>query len=330
VSLAQSCWRRTIFKKKAASFFIKPGIIMPIITVVGSTNTDLVVKVPRLPLSGETIKGTDFQVFSGGKGANQAVAAARLGAHVNFITKIGNDNFGKRELANLKQNGINTNYVIIDEHHPTGVALIEVDDLGRNRIVVIPGANHHLTPEDIHPIKHVFENSDVVLVQLEIPMTTVGYALAAGAKSNAVVILNPAPAEEIPDEFYSNIAILTPNETEAALLTNLQPEHIGKMADSLLQKGLDKVIITLGERGAYFKDAIESGAVGAFQVKPVDTTAAGDAFNAGLAVAIAEGLSFEDALKFANATAALSVTRMGAQPSLPTRDEVENLLEQKK
>jgi ribokinase len=303
---------------------------MPIITVVGSTNTDLVVKVPRLPLAGETIKGTDFQVFSGGKGANQAVAAARLGAHVNFITKIGSDNFGKRELANLKQNGISTNYVIIDEHHPTGVALIEVDDLGRNRIVVIPGANHQLTPEDIHPIKHVFENSDVVLVQLEIPMSTVGYALAAGAKSNAVVILNPAPAEEIPDAFYFNIAILTPNETEAALLTNMQPAHIDKMADALLKKGLDKVIITLGERGAYFKDAIESGEAGAFRVEPVDTTAAGDAFNAGLAVAIAEGLSFKDALKFANATAALSVTRMGAQPSLPTRDEVETLLKKKK
>lgn len=300
---------------------------MPIITVVGSTNTDLVAQVPRLPLPGETIKGTDFQVFSGGKGANQAVAAARLGASVNFITKIGSDNFGKREFANLKQNGINTNYVIIDEHHPTGVALIEVDDQGRNRIVVIPGANHHLTPEDIHPKRHVIENCDVLLVQLEIPITTVGCAIAAGATSNTVVILNPAPAEEIPDEFYSNIAILTPNETEAALLTNMQLAPIDNMADALLKKGLNKVIITLGERGAYYKDACESGEAGAFHVEPVDTTAAGDAFNAGLAVAIAEGLSFKDALKFANAAAALSVTRMGAQSSLPTRHEVEKLLE---
>lgn len=303
---------------------------MPIITVVGSTNTDLVVKVPRFPATGETIKGTDFQIFSGGKGANQAVAAARLGAQINFITKIGNDNFGKRELANLQQNGINTDYVIIDKHHPSGVALIEVDDPGRNRIVVVPGANQYLTCADIFPIKYMIENSDVVLVQLEIPMATVGYALELGAKSKAIVILNPAPADAIPADFYPNISIITPNETEAALLTNLQPEHVDRIAESLLKKGVNKVIITLGEKGAYFRSETESGEVAAFQVEPVDTTAAGDAFNAGLAVAIAEGLSLKDSVLFANATAALSVTKLGAQSSMPNREQVEKLLEAKK
>ncbi|MCI0493894.1 ribokinase [candidate division KSB1 bacterium] len=303
---------------------------MPIITVIGSTNTDLVVKVPRFPATGETIKGTNFQIFSGGKGANQAVAAARLGAQVNFITKIGNDNFGKRELANLKRNGINTDCVIIDEQHPTGVALIEVDDSGSNRIVVVPGANNHLTCEDIFPIKHVIENSDVVLVQLEIPLATVGYALALGAKSKAVVILNPAPADVIPADFYPNISIITPNETEAALLTKLQPEHVDRIAESFLKKGVNKIIITLGEKGAYFRNETESGEVAAFQVKPVDTTAAGDAFNAGLAVAIAEGLSLKNSILFANATAALSVTTLGAQSSMPNRAQVEKLLETKK
>ncbi|MCU0642734.1 MAG: ribokinase [bacterium] len=303
---------------------------MPIITVIGSTNTDLVAKVPRFPATGETIKGTTFQIFSGGKGANQAVAAARLGAQVNFITKIGNDNFGKRELANLKRNGVNTDCVIIDEQHPTGVALIEVDDSGSNRIVVVPGANHYLTREDIFPIKYRIENSDVVLVQLEIPMATVGYALELGAKSKAVVILNPAPADDIPADFYHNISIITPNETEAALLTKLQPEHVDRIAESLLKKGVNKIVITLGEKGAYFRNATKSGEVAAFQVEPVDTTAAGDAFNAGLAVAIAEGLSLKNSILFANATAALSVTTLGAQSSMPTRAQVERLLETKK
>lgn len=300
---------------------------MAIITVVGSTNTDLVVKTPRLPVPGETIKGSDFQIFSGGKGANQAVAAARLGAEVNFITKIGSDYFGQRELTNLKENRINPNYIIIDNHHPTGVALIEVDDQGRNSIVVVPGANHQLSIEDLQPFQHVFENSDVILVQLEIPLATVGYVLELGAKSKAVVILNPAPAEPIPSEFYSNISIITPNESEAALLTNSHPNHIESIAESFLAKGVNKVILTLGDRGAYFQSAMESGMVAAFHVDPVDTTAAGDAFNAGLAVAIAEGLSFRESILFANAAAALSVKKMGAQPSLPRREEVEKLLE---
>jgi ribokinase len=303
---------------------------MPIITVVGSTNTDLVVKIPRFPATGETIKGTNFQIFSGGKGANQAVAASRLGVQVNFITKIGNDNFGKRELANLKRNRINTDCVIIDEQHPTGVALIEVDDSGSNRIVVVPGANHNLTCEDIFPIKYMIENSDVVLVQLEIPLVTVGYALELGAKSKAVVILNPAPADDIPADFYHNISIITPNETEAALLTKLQPEHVDRIAESLLKKGVNKIIITLGKKGAYFRNETESGEVAAFRVEPVDTTAAGDAFNAGLAVAIAEGLSLKNSILFANATAALSVTKLGAQSSMPNRAQVEKLLETKK
>jgi len=300
---------------------------MPIITVVGSTNTDLVVKTPRLPGTGETVKGTDFQIFSGGKGANQAVAAARLGAEVNFVTKIGRDDFGNKALLNFEREGIRTDFVLIDEHYPSGVALIEVDDTGQNRIVVSTGANHNLTIADIKPIQHAIEDSDVVLVQLEIPIATVGYVLELGADSGSIVILNPAPADRLPVEFFKNISLITPNQTEAALLTGLEAGPYDAISDWLRAKGVATVIITLGEQGAYFKSATDNGTVAGFRVKAIDTTAAGDAFNAGLAVAVAEeGYSIRAAIRFASAAGALAVTKMGAQPSLPTRAEVEKFL----
>jgi ribokinase len=300
---------------------------MPVITVVGSTNTDLVVKTPRLPMVGETVKGTAFQIFSGGKGANQAVAASRLGASVNFITKIGRDNFGQRELDNLKSHGINTDHVIVDNQHPSGVALIEVDFQGNNRIVVAPGANDYLSIEDIQPIKQVIENSDVVLVQLEIPIDTVGYVLEIGARANTTVILNPAPAEKLPAAFFPNISIMTPNETEAAFLTGLDSSRNDLVAESLLAKGVKTVVITLGAKGIYFKSGNDEGEIAGFKVNVIDTTAAGDAFSAGLAVSIAEGASLRNAIMFANAAAALAVTKMGAQPSLPDRIHVQKLLD---
>ena len=299
---------------------------MPIVTVVGSTNTDLVIKIPRLPKTGETVKGTDFQIFPGGKGANQAVAASRLGAEVNFITKIGQDHFGNNALENFQREGIKTDYIIIDDKYPSGVALIEVDDDGQNRIVISPGANGNLKADDITPIKHVIENSDVVLVQMEIPIETVGYVIEVGTASGSIVILNPAPAEKIPAHFFQNIAIITPNETEAALLTDLKPTLYGAICDSLRAKGVPNSIITLGDNGVYFRTDTDRGEVPAFNVKPVDTTAAGDAFNAGLAVAIAEGYSTREAIQFANAAGALSVIRMGAQPSMPKRHDVETFL----
>lgn len=299
---------------------------MPIVTVVGSTNTDLVIKTLRLPDAGETVKGTDFQIFPSGKGANQAVAAARLGAEVNFITKIGHDDFGNQALANFQREGIKTDYILIDENNPSGAAFIEVDQTGQNRIVISPGANGNLTVDDIKPIKHVIENSDVVLLQLEIPLETVGYVMEIGGNSGAIVILNPAPAEKIPIKFFENIAIITPNQTEAASLTGLDAEQYNEIADWLRRKGIDTVIITLGQEGAFYKSGTDRDKVTGFQVKAIDTTAAGDAFNAGLAVAIAEGYSLRDAVYFANAAGALAVTKMGAQPSMPTRVAVEKIL----
>jgi ribokinase len=299
---------------------------MPIVTVVGSTNTDLVIKTPRLPNAGETVKGTGFQFFPGGKGANQAVAAARLGAEVNFITKIGRDDFGNQALANFKHEGIKTDYILVDENNSSGVALIEVDQTGQNRIVISPGANGNLTVDDIKPIKHVIENSDVLLLQLEIPLETVGYVMEIGASAGAIVILNPAPAEKIPIKFYQHISIVTPNQTEATLLTGLESGQYDEIADWLRQKGVNTAIITLGQKGAYYKSTTDRREVPGFQVKAIDTTAAGDAFNAGLAVAIGEGCLLRDAICFANAAGALAVTKMGAQPSMPKRSDVENFL----
>lgn len=299
---------------------------MPIVTIVGSTNTDLVIKAPHLPAIGETVKGNDFQIFPGGKGANQAVAALRLGAEVNFITKIGRDDFGNKALSNFRNEGIKTDYILFDEHRPSGTALIEVDNEGQNRIVISPGANDNLTVDDIKPIKHILENSDVLLVQLEIPIATVRYVMEVGANSGSIVILNPAPADLIPDEFFPNISIITPNQTEAALITGLKSEQYDEISDWLRGKGVDTVIITLGEKGAYFKSENDRGEVAGFKVKAIDTTAAGDAFNAGLAVAIAEGYSIRHAIRFASAAGALAVTKMGAQPSIPTRGDVEKFL----
>ena len=299
---------------------------MPIITVVGSTNTDLVIQTPRFPEAGETIKGTDFKIFPGGKGANQAVAAARLGAEVNFITKIGQDDFGKKALQNFQSEGIKTDYILIDEHHPSGVALIEVDQQGQNCIVISPGANGNLTVEDIKPITHIIENSDVVLLQLEIPLQTVGFVMEIGSNSGSIVILNPAPAEKMPVEYLKNISFITPNQIEAEMLTGLSAPDQDTTFDWLMDKGVETVIITMGEKGAHFKSASDRGEVAGFKMKAVDTTAAGDAFNAGLAVAIAQGFSTREAIRFANAVGALSVTKMGAQPSLPSRVEVEKFL----
>ena len=299
---------------------------MPIVTVVGSTNTDLVIKTPRLPNAGETVKGTGFQIFPGGKGANQAVAAARLGAEVNFITKIGRDDFGNQALANFKREGIKTDYILVDKNNPSGVALIEVDQTGQNRIVISPGANGNLTVDDIKPIKYVIKNSDVILLQLEIPLETVGYITEIGCTSGAIVILNPAPAEKIPLKFYQNISIITPNQTEATSLTGLESGKYDEIGDWLRQKGVDTVIITLGQKGAYYKSATNRGEVSGFTVKAIDTTAAGDAFNAALAVAIGEGSLLQDAIRFANAAGALAVTTMGAQPSMPKRSDVEKFL----
>jgi len=299
---------------------------MAIVTVVGSTNTDLVIMTPRLPGAGETVKGSNFQIFPGGKGANQAVAAVRLGAEVNFITKIGRDDFGKKALENFQKEGIKTDHILVDDHHPSGMALIEVDQQGQNRIVISPGANDNLVIDDIKPIQAIIEKSDVILLQLEIPIATVGYVMEIGARSGSIIILNPAPADQIPIEFFKNISFITPNQTEAALLTGLTTCKNNEISSWLREQGVDTVIITQGEKGAYFNSGFDEGEVAGFKVKAIDTTAAGDAFNAGLGVAIAEGHPIRAAIRFANACGALAVTKMGAQSSLPSRVEIENFL----
>lgn len=299
---------------------------MAIVAVVGSTNIDLVVRTPRFPKAGETVKGSDFRIFHGGKGANQTVAASRLGVQVNFITKIGSDDFGKNALKNFQKEGIKSDYIIIDETFPTGVAFIEVDDEGQNRIIISPGANNNLKIDDITPIQHAIEEAGVVLVQLEIPLETVGYVMELAVRAGALVILNPAPAEQIPVQFFKDISIITPNESEAALLTQLDSDQQNAIYDFFRARGVQNLIITRGEKGACFITDTERGDVPGFHVRPIDTTAAGDAFNAGLAVAMSEDYSIRDAVRFANAVGALSVTTMGAQTSMPRREDVEKFL----
>jgi len=302
----------------------------PEIIVVGSSNTDMVVKTDHLPAKGETVIGTDFMIAPGGKGANQAVAAARAGGKVHFIAKIGNDVFGKQTVKGFIKDKINTKFIYIDKEVSSGIALILVDKRGQNSIAVAPGANSNLSPRDILNASKIFSNAKVLLVQLEIPLETVRTAIDLGCKNNLTVILNPAPATKLPHEFYQKISIITPNESETRILTGIKPNSSKNLilaAEKLLRNGVKTVIITLGEKGAFIHSKTISTFIPTYKVKPVDTTAAGDVFNGALAVAIAEGLELLEAVQFANAAAAISVTRPGAQPSAPFRNEILKMLE---
>ena len=298
----------------------------PKITVIGSSNTDLVAKVPRMPALGETILGAEFIVAAGGKGANQAVAAARLGGEVTFISKVGNDDFGDRALESFKRDGIITDFVFRTEDAPTGVALIFVDEKGENTIAVAEGANSRLSPEEVTQAKASIISSDIVLLQLEIPMRTVEQAVFIASKANVPIILNPAPAQPITNpSLLEKIIFLTPNESEAALLTEMRIEDEASVLEAgkeLLESGASNVILTLGSLGAMLVNSKKSIRIPARRVEAVDTTAAGDVFNGALAFVIAGGKDIESAIVFANAAAALACTRMGAQPSIPTIDEV--------
>jgi len=298
----------------------------PNILVIGSSNTDMVVKAAHLPAPGETILGGTFFMNAGGKGANQAVAAARLGADVIFIAKIGDDIFGKQALELFAQEGIDTSYIIIDAVNPSGVALITVDDKAENCIVVASGANAALLPDDLTAAEQKLKTAALILMQLEIPLETVEYVANKGVKNNIKVILNPAPACGLSDELLSKITIITPNETEAEILTGIKITGIDSAelaAKALADKGIETVIITLGARGALVYTGNEYFLADAPVMEAVDTTAAGDVFNGALAVAIAEGRTIQDACKFACSAAALSVTRLGAQASAPYRSEIE-------
>jgi ribokinase len=296
------------------------------ILIIGSSNTDMVIKTERLPAPGETILGGTFLLNPGGKGANQAVAATRLGGKVTFVMKRGNDLFGNQTIGLLMREGIDTKHVIKDNDLPSGVALITVDSRGENSIVVAPGANGNLNPEDIDHEIFDCKRYDILLLQLEIPLKTVEYAAGEAAKCGMKVILNPAPAYKLSDTLLKSTWLATPNEVEAEALSGIKidnNETADKAAEIIRAKGVKNVIITLGETGAYVKSDSYTGMIEGIKVKAVDTTAAGDVFNGALAVALAEGKDLRDAVLFANKAAAISVTRLGAQASVPFRHELE-------
>ena len=300
----------------------------PRIMVVGSLNMDLIARTPRLPQPGETVLGREFHSAPGGKGANQAVAAVRLDAQVAMVGRVGDDDYGRALLATLASDGVNTKHVTVDPETPTGVALIELDDAGENSIIVIPGANMRLTPADVQAAESMLATSDVLLLQLESPLAVLQHAIPAARTHGVTVILNPAPARPLPAQLLQDVDYLVPNEIEAGLLVGREVSDTASARDAahtLRGKGVGTVILTLGGQGALLvgEDDI---LIPAFKVKVVDTTAAGDAFVAGFAVALAAGRDLEQAVRFASAAGALATTRLGAQPSLPTAAEVEALL----
>lgn len=300
----------------------------PRLVVVGSVNVDMVVKSQRLPAPGETVTGGQFVMAAGGKGANQAVAAVRLGAEVTFIAKVGQDAFGDQAIDAYRREGIVTDWILRDRDHPTGVALILVDEQGENLISVASGANHALLPADVERAADVIRNADVVVMQLEVPMETVEYTARLATAAGVPVILDPAPvpAERLKDSLLQQISYLKPNETEAERLTGIRvhDEASARLAaNDLLQRGARHVIITLGGRGALWASQHESAFVAGRSVQVLDSTAAGDAFSGALACCLARGQTLDEAVRYANLAAAVSVTRLGAQPSIPTAEEVE-------
>lgn len=298
----------------------------PKIVVVGSFNTDLTSYMERMPRPGETVNGRRFVTGPGGKGSNQAVAAARLGAEVTFVGRVGQDVFAELALNTWKKEGINTDFVVHDPEHSTGVAPIFVDDSGENSIVVVLGANLAMQPSDVDAAAHIIAEADILLTQLEINYDIVAYALKVAKEKGVRTILNPAPAGTLPRDVLALADFMTPNETELEVLSGTSHLPVEEAARSLLVTDDQTVIVTLGAQGARYVRKHESVRIPGFQVDVVDTTGAGDAFNGGLAVALAEGLSLQDAIRFANATAALCVTRPGTAPSMPYRNEVEALL----
>lgn len=296
------------------------------IIVVGSANTDMVIKADKFPLPGETILGGKFFMFPGGKGANQAVAASRLRGKVIFIAKVGNDIFGKQALHQFSKEGINTDFIVTDHNQPSGVALITIDSKGENTIVVAQGANGTLSSEDVQKAEKEFERANIVLMQLEIPIDTVIHAATLATQYGKKVILNPAPARHLPDDLLNKLFIITPNESETETLLGIKITDMNSIqaaARKLHEKGVTNVVITLGAEGAYIYNAQGGRHITTTKVETVDTTAAGDVFNGALAVAISENKTVDQAVEFANRAAAISVTRMGAQASAPYRNELQ-------
>lgn len=290
------------------------------IYVIGSANTDMVVKSDRLPRSGETIIGGTFFMAAGGKGANQAVAAARLGGRVTFIANVGTDLFGRQALTHFKNEGINTQFVSTDPQLPSGVALINVDKKGENSIAVAPGANGNLKFEKVEIGLRDATAASIILIQLEIPLLTVEMAIRQSITKGHWVILNPAPAQKIKKEILKGLFLITPNESEAKLLTGVKvtsKRTAAQAAEKLVKLGVANVIITLGSRGAYLHTPDTKEIIPAPKVKAIDSTGAGDCFNGALAVALSKEMSMLRAVTFAVKAASISVTRKGAQASLP-------------
>jgi ribokinase len=302
-----------------------------VILVFGSINMDLVVRTPRLPVKGETISGTDFYAVPGGKGANQAVASSRLGASTRMIGRVGSDIFADNLLDSLAANKVDTSGISIDSEAPSGVALIQVDDESNNSIVIVPGANSRNGQQEIQSLTRVLVQCEVLLLQLEIPIELVVDAARVAHEKGVRVILDPAPAKPLPEDLYYLVDILTPNEIEASHLVGFPVVDFPsaqKAGRELLTRGVRDVVIKMGERGAFWINEDKAKTFPAYHVEAVDTVAAGDAFNAGLAVGLSEGLSMNEAIQLGMATAALSTTKYGAQPSMPDRPAVRKFLNQ--
>lgn len=303
------------------------------ILVVGSSNTDLIIKVSEIPRPGETLLGGKFMTFPGGKGANQAVAAARAGGDVVFIASVGEDAYGLGSIKEYRLDNINTENIKICKGVPSGIAMITIASSGENAITVASGANEKLLPDDLDEAEEAFHEADYMIIQLETPLETVEKAICLCGEFSTTVILNPAPAADLSDKILSGVHIITPNETEAERLTGIKVDSFQsaqKAAGVLHQRGVGTVIITMGSAGAFVSDR-DTGLVkmiAGFKVKAEDTTAAGDVFNGQLAVALSEGLSLEEAIRMAHAAAALSVQQLGAQSSIPRREETDYFLEQ--
>jgi ribokinase len=293
------------------------------IVIIGSSNIDLTVKTSHIPAKGETIFGNNLEMAFGGKGANQAVAACRLGGDVSFIAKTGGDSYGDMMLTNFAKEGLNTDSIIRSAGSSSGLAWICVDECGDNAIIVMPGANGAMTPDDLKPYLHLIQNADYLLMQLEVPMDVVEYAAEVASASGVKVILNPAPAQPLTDSLLSKLFMIVPNEKESQMVCGDQASaDYLQNADILRKRGVKNVIVTLGEKGSYLCGEDGCVEVPAIKVNAVDTVAAGDTYCGALVVALSEGKTMEEAMMFATKASAVSVTRSGAQPSIPYINEV--------
>ncbi|MBS4197615.1 ribokinase [Lederbergia citri] len=300
------------------------------ILVIGSFMMDLVVRTPRAPENGETLIGTNFSIFPGGKGANQAVSAARLGGKVTMVGKLGIDQFGDQAMLALNKENVNTKYILRDRENFTGVGSVILEDNGDNRIIVVPGANLNFTINDLENTKHLIRDAKIIVLQLEMDIKMVERAIAYATNYDVPILFNPAPAQKLSDDLLSKITYLTPNETEAEILTGITInciENAKAAGRILMEKGVENIIITLAEKGALIVNQSGTYHIPGFPVNPVDSVAAGDSFNGALAVGIVSGKPLKEAVKFANAVGALTVTKDGAIPSLPRLEEVDNFLQ---